>query len=169
MTYLGFGILAGASSVLAYLRYAGGGVNATDTLQIWISVITAFTGGLSAYAAYNAATITKIAHHQLQETGNVRISSAKQLILAIISTIEKAWENRDAGIRLKSTQFLTADHVIGEALKCPLNELQYIALWTARSTFREVQAALEISDTLTPEQIDELLSRLKESASRMEG
>ena len=162
MTYLGFGVLMGSSTIIGYNAYFGSEFNSTNTLQILIAALTAVTGCMSAYAAHQAATITRKTHDNAEKQHRIRVRSAKNVIKQTLNILQDPAFNRSKPLILDNIEsYAMSCQVIEFALIEPMGDKQNMALWQAKATIQQMCSHHKAEEGLTPrrrEWAEEMLS-----------
>jgi hypothetical protein len=170
LTYLSFGTLCGASLILAYFHFATNvNVSSSESFQLWISLVTAITGGLSAYAAYNAAVITKLNHSKYQKRTAIQLSSATRVIKNTRDILSEQSGDGISAVKFEyPLAYKAAAELIYIVLSEPLNEETYLAYWDAYTFLSEIYKSTENGDEIEAPKVKELISSFDKCLQRIE-
>lgn len=152
LTYLGFGVLTGSAAIAGYFGYFRSNFDVTNTLQILIATFTAIAGGMSAYAAHQAATVTKKTHDNAEKLHEIRIACAKSVITETLSIMQDGQYELHKPLVIANIEgFIMSCQVIEFALIEPMDATQHQALWQARATIQQMCATHKELGHLPPD------------------
>lgn len=145
MTYLAFGVLAGAAIAIAFFTYTSINISWTEAIQLWAVAFTAVASGLSAFAAYQAASVANSTQRRMEEAVTIQMNSAKTIIRNVHHQIRTAIEANKKTIysRAEAPVLREQATAIESALATPISHAAQLALYRALSAIRVIEEGVQ--------------------------